>query len=414
MKKLAISAFAFASVASLSAQSLFDLAPSAEESESIPLNYTFSASLGIDDNPTPLLANGADSTTYGTAQIGASVLSVTPQTRTEAFARIGVIHYFDDLGSGVDKTTPTLGFGLNFSHQLNQRVRLVSQSYLTQELEPDRETASASLSQTGSYFRVSTSNSIGYRWTDRLGTSTGLSYMSVSYDEESASANDLETNTFFHSFRYQLSPQTVATLNYRYVENDLATSADATNQFILVGADHRFGATTIGVFRAGIQLRDVDGGVNDENLTFEGSLNHRVNERFTVSAYTRFASDDNSRVITSQFVNNAGVNVGVANAFDVAKTLRLGLKGNYSVSEALSLTCGINYSDTDYSDNRQSGEAFLNSANTDVVALNLGIQLQLDDNCILNASYNYEDSGASVDSQEYERNRFSLGVTAAF
>ncbi|MDB4354016.1 hypothetical protein N9Z02_01800, partial [Akkermansiaceae bacterium] len=73
MKKITVTALGLLSASSLCAQSLFDLAPSEETSESIPLTWTVGASLGYDDNPTPI-GNDDNSSAYAVGYVGASFL----------------------------------------------------------------------------------------------------------------------------------------------------------------------------------------------------------------------------------------------------------------------------------------------------------------------------------------------------
>ncbi|MGC6425857.1 MAG: outer membrane beta-barrel protein [Akkermansiaceae bacterium] len=400
MKKLAISAFTMASVASsISAQSLFDLAPAAEEEESIPLHYTFSAGVGLDSNPTPLLktVGGADvngSSTYATGQVGASFLSVAPQTRTEFFARVGVIHYFDSLIGANDETTPTFGFGLNWNHRISERLRVVSRNFASQELEPNRSLGVGGFNQIGEYLRYSTDNSIGYRWTGRLGTYTGFAFDSLSYD--GSARNDVDNLAFYHNFRYQLSPQTVTTLNLRHSDRSVDSGlGDSTNQFITTGLEHRFNPSTIGVIRGGAQLRDVDGGGSSTSPTFEASLSSRVNNQLSFRGYGRYSIEDYSRYF-------GGI------AFDDTATLRLGVDATYSISPKLSLRGGINYSNLDYNDDA------LASVSEDLLNLYVGFNLEVAENVWVTGTLNWEDAGSDASSREYDRNRVNLGVSTQF
>ena len=395
MKKLAISAFAMASVASLSAQSLFDLAPAAEEDSSIPLNYTFSAGIGYDDNASPI-ANPDNDSSYGTAQVGASLLNVSAQTRTEFYARVGVVHYFDDLGPGIDQSTFTAGFGFNWNHRVSERLRLVSRNYLSQELEPDREAGFGGLSQVGAYLRFFTDNSIGYRWTERLGTYTGVIYDSLSYDDSGIGAtSDVDTITFYNDFRYQLSPQTVATLSYRYSDSDPDGASDSTNQFVLAGLEHRFSSSTIGVIRAGAQFRDVDGGSSTTTPSFEASLNSQLSSQLSVRGYARYSIEDYTRSFGGSFYDNS-------------ETLRLGIAATYTLSPSLSLRGGINYQDITYDDDT------LANASEDLLNLYVGFNVKVAENIWVSGTYNFEDAGSDDATREYDRNRVNFGVSATF
>ena len=404
MKKLAITTIGVASAASLSAQSLFDLAPADDASESIPLSWTLSAGIGTDDNPTPL--GGSDSTLYGSASIGASFLSVAPQTRTEFFARLGTIHYFDDLDYitnagviSVDQSTTTYGFGLNWTREVNERLRLVSRTYLSQELEPDRASGIGGLMQVGSYQRWNTNLSVGYRWSERLGTYTGLTVSDLSYDN--FGQNEFSSVSIYNDFRYQLSPQTVATLTYRHVENDVLFGGDSTNQHILAGLEHRFSPNTIGVVRAGAQFRDIDGSANGTTTSpnLEASLNNRINEQLTVRAYARYSNEDYVRSVAGGIYDNA-------------ETLRLGLSASYMISPTFSINAGLNYQDVDYSERATPFGPI--DPTEDIVNYFVGFNMSVTDTISLYGTYNHEDFGSSVAGREFDRNRLSLGVSSQF
>lgn len=398
MNKFTIIALGMASAASLTAQSLFDLAPADEASESIPLSWTFSAGVGYDDNATPISFDQDSS--YGTASIGASLLSVAPQTRLEFFANVGVIHYFDDLdiaGQSIDQSTATYGFGLNWTREISERLRFSSRNYATHELEPNRASGIGGLNQVGAYARMGTDNSIGYRWSERLGTYTGISYSDLSYDD--FSGNDVEITTFYNDFRYQLSPQTVATLTYRYSESDLSVVADSTNQYILAGLEHRFSPTTIGVLRAGAQLRDVDGGSSTTSPNLEASLKTRVNSQLSLNAYARYTNEDYVRRLANAI-------------YDDAETLRLGVSASYALSPRFAINTGVNYNDIGY-DGLRNG-AGLASPSEDIFNYYLGFSMSLTDTVSLSGNWSYEDFGSDVGGREYDRNRLSLGVSAQF
>lgn len=400
MNKFTITALGMASAASLSAQSLFDLAPADEASESIPLSWTLSAGLGYDDNATPLSSD--QDSTYGTASIGASLLSVTAQTRLELFAKVGVIHYFEDLDFGtqsVDQSTETYGLGLNWTRDISERLRFSSRNYLTHELEPNRESGIGGLSQVGAYVRFGTDNSVGYRWSERLGTYTGIGYSTISYDD--SVGNDLDSLSFYNDFRYQLTSQTVATLTYRYIEHDTQSVSDSTNQHILAGLEHRFSPTTIGVIRAGAQLRDVDGSASGSTTSpnVEASLKTQVNSQLSLNAYARYANEDYAR-----FLNGS--------AYDDSETLRLGVNASYAVSPRFSINTGVNYTDIGYDGARNPVAPATPSEN--IFNYYLGFSMSLTDTVSLSGSWSYEDFGSDLPNRDYDRNRLSLGISSQF
>ena len=236
MKKqsFAIAAIGTALASSLCAQSLFDLAPDDSETDSLPLSYTAGANFGFDDNPTPLAGN-SDESLYGQAYVGATFLNNTPQTTTSFGAQVGLIHYFDNLdilGQDIDDTAYTATTYLNWTHRSSERLRFVSRNFATYELEPDYSVGFQAQRQVGNYTRWSTDNAVGYRWSDRLATYTGLRLDGISFDD--LANGDRSTLTLYNDFRYQLSDRTVGTLTYRNAEVDGdGAVTDSTNHFIL-------------------------------------------------------------------------------------------------------------------------------------------------------------------------------------
>ncbi|MCH1508976.1 MAG: hypothetical protein L7T84_07215, partial [Akkermansiaceae bacterium] len=271
-KHFTVIAVSLIPLGSASAQSLFDLAPSNDDSEPLPLTWTAGASVGHDDNAAPFFNGPDQSSLYGSAYVGASFLSRTPSTTTEFFARLGIVHYFENIennGDDVDQSSSVAGFGLNWTNRISDRLRIVSRNTLNKEREPDYSQGFQG-AVTGDYLRWSTDQAVGYRWSERLGTYTGVRYDDVSYDDIDGS--DRSTLTFYNDFRYQLSPQTVATFTYRLSEVDGGFVSDSTNSYFLVGLEHRFSPNTLGVVKAGVQNRDVDSGDDTSSPYVEASL----------------------------------------------------------------------------------------------------------------------------------------------
>ena len=134
----------------------------------------------------------------------------------------------------------------------------------------------AAARQNGAYFLWQTDNSVGFRWTERFATYTGVMLSGTSYAD--VSNNDRFTWELYNQLRYQLSPQTVLTSDYRYSQttgNDDFT--DTTDHYILVGLEHRFSPNTIGIVRAGAQFHSVDDGDNSTSPYVEFALNSQIN-----------------------------------------------------------------------------------------------------------------------------------------
>ena len=402
---------------SLCAQSLFDLAPDDGETESLPLAYTAGVTFGYDGNPTPTF-NNDDEAFYGQAYVGATFLANGPQTTFNFGAQVGVIHYFDNLdipGQAVDDTTGTASLYLNWTHRTSERLRFVSQNFASYELEPDYSTGYQAQRQNGNYFRWSTNNAVGYRWSDRVGTYSGVKLDGISFDD--IQNGDRTTFTLFNDFRYQLSDRTVATFSYRHAETSAnGNVSDATNQFLLGGLEHRFNQRSTGILRVGAQIRDVENGRSSNSPYVEGSFRTAINSQLSLRSYVRYGVEDFQRnVAAPPVIVVVGNNVFLQSRSAVyanTDTLRLGVTADYSVSQDLVLSGGINYAALNYNDLQVGNLA--SSVDDEFLNVFVGVSLRVTDNVSVNARYNFEDLTSDIGARGYDRNRFSLGASTQF
>ena len=128
-------------------------------------------------------------------------------------------------------------------------------------MEPDYSYGFSTDRQIEEYLHYQTDNAVGYRWNKRFATYSGMKVRGVDY-ADSESANDRMIYSLYNQFRYRSSDQTVWTLDYRYSETDSSgTAGDSTNQYVLLGTEHRFSPNSVIAVKAGMQMRDVDGEV---------------------------------------------------------------------------------------------------------------------------------------------------------
>ena len=211
-----------------------------------------------------------------------------------------------------------------------------------------------------------------------------------------------------NDFRYQASDRTVATLTYRHsTVNGKSQVTDSSNQFVLVGLEHRFSQQTTGVLRAGAQIREVDNGDSSTNPYVEGSFTSQVNQAFSLRGYVRYGVEDFQRSI----VDLSTTPFPVSAVYSNVDTLRLGFTANYQVSRTLGLNGGVNFAMLDYNE-RQSA---LGQDQIDEELLNLfvGFTYQVTDNLSVNARYNFEDLTSDA-GRDYDRNRISVGASTTF
>lgn len=394
-------------MASASAQGLYYI--DSEAQESIPLKWVVGTSVIYDDNV------GAGNGSIGGTEkqdsfavnpyVGVSFVNMTPQTTIDVFARLGVVCYLD-APAGMDDINSSSRAGINITHNFSERLRWVSRNFVSYELEPDYSYGVASSRQTGAYLYWYSDNSLGFRWTERFGTYTGVRFNSITYPD--ITNNDRFTTELYNQARYQLTPQTVLTFDTRYSMTSASDSAsDYNDTYLLVGAEHRFSPTTVGVVRAGLQQRDSDQGDTSDSPYVEFALNSRINQQFSVRSYARYGIEGYDTV---QFVN------GGMYEYDNRQTLRIGVSGDYAFSDKFSLFGGVDYIPTSFQSGRNLAVPGLTGPDLDEDLINahIGVSCKFTQYLTGSLTYNYTTSSSDIAARDYDRNRITLGLSAEF
>lgn len=376
-----------------------------DSQESQPIKWVVGASVIYDDNVSP--GYGPKTSSFGVnPSVAASFISNSPQTSWNVYARLGVIYYFD-APSTMDSISPQSRVGLNFTHRFSERLRFSSTNFVSYELEPDYSYGYASSRITGPYFFWSTDNAVGFRWTERFATYTGLRLSGTNYAD--VPNNDRISWDAYNQFRYQLSPQTVATSDLRYGEtygNGLAS--DASDFFILAGLEHRFSAATIGIVSAGAQFHSISGGDSYTSPYLQFALNSQVNQELNVRSYMRYGIEGNGNV---QSISTIGPLV----EFNNQQVFRLGVAAEYAISKKFSLFSGIDYIPTSYAGGvTVPGGLPVGDLTTDIFNVYIGMSMKVTDAITGSVSYNYSKSSSDFENATYERNRINVGVSTQF
>lgn len=393
---------------SATAQSLYSVGSEAQEST--PLKWVVGMNAFYDDNVNAG-GYGPEEGSFGlNPYVGLSFVNITPQTTWDVYARLGLIYYFD-APPGVDDANSQSRLGVNLTHRFNERLRFSSLNFVSYELNPDYSYGYASTAQTGEYFYWQSDNSIGYRWTERVATYTGFKLTGTTYADSANEDNDQIGWSVYNQFRYQLAPQTVLTGDYRFAPTYSGGNAsDYTDQYVLIGAEHRFSPNTIGIVRGGVQFHDVEDGENYTSPYLELAVNSQVNQQFSVKAYTRYGIEGYDTV---QFDNVAGLV-----EYNDSRALRIGISSEYVISPMFSVFGGVDYIPTWF----EGGESLetppylggIQDLEQELVNLTLGLSVKFNEMLTGTVSYNFTDSTSDIDGQDYTRNRINVGLSAEF
>ena len=293
------------------------------------------------------------------------------------------------------------------THRFNEKLRLVSNNFVSYELEPDYSYGFASTRQVSEYLYWQTDNALGYRWTERFATYTGFQITALDYTDLPNA--DYLTWTIYNQFRYQVTPQTVLTASYRYSETSGdGISNDSTNQYLLGGFEHRLSPNTILIANVGAQLRSVDtagGGDDSTNPYAELTLQSQINEQFSIRGFLRYGIEDYDSVIG-------------ANQFDERQALRIGVSSEYQISKALSVFGGVDYIGTNYDSGRNAAGPITLTGDESLFNIYIGASVKLTEYLTGTLSLNHTTSDGSGaifgTARDYDRNRISLGLSSEF
>jgi len=416
MKRSAVTLFALAVlVAGARADSLYRVGD--ETQKNLPLKWSVGLDFEWDDNVTPNIPVGhpgyRDQVMSVYPVVGLSFLNNSPQTTLEFFGRIGMLYYFDaPAAQGAKDLYPQGRLGVNFTHQFSDRLRFSSRNFVSYELEPDYSYGYANSRGSNPYLYWSTDNSIGYRWSERIATYDGITLNGFHPDSGSGIANgDSFTWTVYNQFRFQASPLSVLTLEYRYAQtNSNGAAADSTDQYILAGIEHRFSPNAIGILRVGAQLRQLDSAygaagtsTNSSSPYLEMAFHSQLNDQLSVRAFTRYGMENYGTIF-------------LPIEYTQTKVLRVGLNAEYALSPTLSLSAGADYITTLYDGGRNvnTGLSAASSPSEDILNLSLGLTYKITDYLLLTATYNYTKSSSDLANHDYNRNRVMVGVRAEF
>jgi hypothetical protein len=383
------------------------------EKESLPIKWTLGSNIIYDDNLVPTVPSGSgfeESAVSINPYAQLSLTNVSPQTTIDLYARLGVIYFFTDSETpGADDTFPSARVGFDINHNFNSRVRFSSRNSLAYEFEPDYSRGFSTPRGVDPYTLWSSDNSIGYRFTERVGTYTGLVVGGLESDVDIARRFTWEV---YEQLRYQYSKRSVLTAGYRYSQWS-GDQQDSTNHFVTGGIEHRLSSTSIVVASAGAQFRDVDGTDDDGGASpfFEMALNSQLNSRVSVRAFTRYSVEDFDTV---QVVGADPLQ------FADQQVLRIGVSSSYELTPRLTAIGGIDFVSTDFNDgtnlnnptDKDSGKS------EEVINVSLGLRATinpaLSGECILNYTDSTSDFSSATFTRDFDRMRLSVGVNYTF
>jgi hypothetical protein len=381
-----------------------------EADTSIPLKWSVGLDAVWDNNTNPGGITDGDETFALSPFTGLSYASVDPQTTIALYARLGMIYYIDEPESPTsDDSYINSRVGFDLAHRFDERLRYSSRNTISYELEPDYSQGVTTSRQSGEYLFYTTDNSLGYRWTERIGTYTGITLNGVAYDESVANS-DRDTWTAYNQLRYQLSEQTVLTNSYRFSQSTgSGLSSDTQDQYLIFGAEHRVNANSTLVGGAGLQFHEVDKTASDSstNPYLELAINTAVNESFTYSLFVRYGAEVFDTLVAAPTI---------LTEFESKMTLRLGVTTQYRISPHLAFFGGLNVISASFEEGTTSVAPFTPVADQEETLINasIGTAYNFTDHLIGTLTFNFTDSDSDFSTRDYDRSTITAGLRLEF
>jgi len=372
--------------------------------ERAPIRWTAGASLVLDNNINPSAVAGTpgynEESWSLNPNVAAKFTTKSPQTTIDFYARAGVNYYLTESDlAGADDTTPSARTSFDLIHRMSERLRFTSRNFASHEMEP--EYAYGVSNQRGSDPATfwSSDNSVGYTWTERVGSYTGFNLTGYTGSER-------QSWSIFHQMRFVASPRSIITPGYRYSEWGGGDPSDSQNHYWTVGLEHRLSLTSIVILNGGIQVREVDAADSGTSPYFEVALNTRVNTSFTARGFARYSAEDLDtirRIGTADF------------EFSDQQVLRVGLTGEYILMPRLTGFGGVDYVFTSFEAGNQVGGSLSAGGQEEaLVNMYVGLRAKLTEQLTGDCTINYTDSGSDFEGRDYDRLRLSAGVSYSF
>jgi len=366
----------------------------------LPFKVSFNVRGGYDDNVSTSnqFKQGSPFT-----NAGVTLIYNFGDQRTQLSLETGAAftYYWDKISApGVSENNYDINtyLRLSASHKVSPRLTLTMLDYLTYQTEPDFTIAQGSNRRNGNYFFTQDKFTVNYLWAPRFATATSYTLAVLHYDDSGVGFfQDHWENTFGNEFRFLLTPNTTAVVEYRFqiVTYD-QIPRDSTTHFVLAGFDHSFDPRFNVSIRGGAEFRNYDGGGNQTSPYFEGTLNYNVGKQTTISWINRYAIEEPDTLLNQS-----------------RETFRTGVAAKHDFTPKITGTLGAYYEHDDYQSINQPG--FVSTAFTEEsIDLAISLRYAITRYLGVEAGYNYTDIISDVSAREYTRNRYWAGVNLTF
>ncbi|WP_050030282.1 outer membrane beta-barrel protein [Verrucomicrobium sp. BvORR034] len=387
----------------LQGQGLLGIGRSTDYLDEIPLTFNVGASVGYDRTEYDSMGLENEESAFIQAGVGLTYANNTAPTKWNVGVDLGTIYYLDDSVRG-ENYDYTARVAFNVAHQVNRRLQVSNNLYVTYETEPNYGIGVTTGRRSGQYLYGYNNTSVAYAWSERVATTTGYTIDGIIYtdDDTVADFEDRLSHLISQQVSYALNRTTKLTAEYRFrytrFANDPATaldeevaSPDYMSHYILVGVDKAWSERSSGSFRAGVEMYQSDRS-NETAPYMEGAINYALTRRSNLRWYAQMGYDASEMSL-----------------YDSRYSYRTGVVAGYQFTQSLTGNFGLHYVHSDFEGNQE-----IESSSEDEVNASLGFSYNFWNNLSLDANYSYTTISSDSSFREYDRHRVSVGLNAVF
>jgi uncharacterized protein (PEP-CTERM system associated) len=363
-------------------------------------------------------SNNTPASVFFNFDAGVSYTAANPRSTLSIAADAGINYYLDRPGRNYDINGAVI---LNATYKLTPRASLAVTSYNAYESNPDYGASNltgftgqvgtgtsipgVSDQLDGDYFYTTNHIGLTYQFSPRISVVSSGDLVAFAYEDDYyATIEDRVELYADEQFVYLVQPTLSAVAEYRFGYVDyFSIDSDSLTNYVLGGLDFSFNPRLKGQFRAGVEFRDYTNGTEfDTSPYFQGTLTYDISQRTQASLLLQYD------------IEEGDLSTSISNA----RTFRLGLNFNQTLTQRLSAYLSFYFTHADY--HSQGGDGSVAAAdgatdfseNTFDVAV--GLRYSFNRRISAEAGYTYSDVLSGIAEREYEANRCFAGVRFQF
>ena len=376
------------------AYSLFDAAPAVGVPESYAIRYNAYVNVGVDDNVNSSVRD-EESGGFVRLGVGASYADYESVTKLNYTAKVGAQLYDKEAHGTEDRSFTDILINGSFTHSMGRGRQYSCSLGLTYTPEVDYSDSFSRDRSYGERLNWYINNVYSHALDERWSANLSLSYSGdVSFDDN---YDDRQYLTVGGGVHYKASERTTYGLSTRYRYDFREVGLESESIYLNGTVSYALSPVSSMFLSVGTQYKIVDG-EGDVYPDVSFSYNRELAEGMSVRAYLTYSNENVMSNLKAW-----------GDDYRSVETLRAGLRFNYVYTPRVSFSCGLVYTQAEYSESTRGTEGY----DRTYWSANAGMAYKLTGSTTLTLDYAYY-TGDTYESENYQRNVVSAGLNYTF